>query len=89
MQPSSPFADPPSASLATVGAASSPAHSPSEEGFGYVGAGWRGGEALATSEGGVAPPKERWWHSLCAWGSDLDGGHTKASKQAGRTNPFE
>ncbi|BEJ18219.1 hypothetical protein CspHIS471_0704960 [Cutaneotrichosporon sp. HIS471] len=49
---------------------------------GYVGPGWRGGAAAADP----APRKERWWHSLCAWGADLDGGD---SNQAGRTNPME
>jgi hypothetical protein len=50
---------------------------------------------LDDEEGAVqevtAPAKpERWWHALCAWGSDLDGGHgRKTSNQAGRTNPFE
>lgn len=34
--------------------------------------------------------KERWWHSLCAWGSDLDGGHGgDPDGQGGRTNPYE
>lgn len=83
MNGSSPFADPPSLSNSTRNAASSPADSPVTDGFGYVGPGWRGGAAQAD----VTPPRhERWWHSLCAWGSDLDGGD---SKQAGRTNPME
>lgn len=37
-----------------------------------------------------AKPKERWWHALCAWGSDLDGGHGQdPDGQVGRTNPYE
>ncbi|KAK1925042.1 hypothetical protein DB88DRAFT_539817 [Papiliotrema laurentii] len=62
--------------------------------YGYVGAQWRGGAAA----GSPAQPKARraqgdkWWHALCAWGADLDGGHgdaNEAGDQAGRTNPFE
>ncbi|GMK59477.1 hypothetical protein CspeluHIS016_0800830 [Cutaneotrichosporon spelunceum] len=52
---------------------------------GYVGPGWRGGAASAKP----APRKERWWHSLCAWGADLDGGDNNQAGQAGRTNPME
>lgn len=50
---------------------------------GYVGPGWHGGAAATAT---TPPRKERWWHSLCAWGADLDGGD---SNQAGRTNPME
>ncbi|KAL1409707.1 hypothetical protein Q8F55_003703 [Vanrija albida] len=81
MQGSSPFADPPTAN----GHQAARTISSTREGdFGYAGAEWRGGEAAATAP----PQQERWWHSICSWGSDLDGGHGK-SKQAGRTNPFE
>ena len=94
---SSPFADPPSeppdkrrASLASIGTGS-PAQSPIENGFayGYAGPSWRGGAASQASNhrhGG-----DKWWHALCAWGSDLDGGgeEDQGDDQAGRTNPFE
>ena len=97
MQPSSPFADPPHTSQPLSAA---PLESPVEggAGFGYVGPGWRGGAAAVPTEDDeednqvqAPPPKpERWWHALCAWGNDLDGGHgKKTSKQAARTNPFE
>ena len=77
-----------------------------EQGFSYAGAGWKGGagaggrgyaqqrlgqgeqQAQATRAG--ARPKERWWHALCAWGNDLDGGHGQdPDGQVGRTNPYE
>lgn len=70
--------------------------SPSEAGFTYGGPGWRGGGAVAgagahslqSGHGEQGP--EKWWHSLCAWGKDLDGGHGEdVDGQAGRTNPFE
>jgi hypothetical protein len=84
MNPSSPFADP----------VNVPLESPMEggSGFGYAGPSWRGGAAAVPTSEDVLPPSkpERWWHSLCAWGADLDGGHgKKTSNQAGRTNPFE
>jgi hypothetical protein len=70
--------------------------SPSEAGFTYGGPGWRGGGAVAgaAAQGGqgghVEQGQEKWWHSLCAWGKDLDGGHGEdVDGQAGRTNPFE
>lgn len=70
--------------------------SPSEAGFTYGGPGWRGGGAVAGaaaqgSQGGrIEQGQEKWWHSLCAWGKDLDGGHGEdVDGQAGRTNPFE
>ncbi|RSH88058.1 uncharacterized protein EHS24_000585 [Apiotrichum porosum] len=96
MQRHGPFADPHSHSRRMT--ASSPLTSPIDEGgFGYAGPGWRGGAAVAgtsssTDSESTPPPSkpERWWHALCSWGSDLDGGHgNKASNQAGRTNPFE
>ncbi|WOO79735.1 uncharacterized protein LOC62_02G003251 [Vanrija pseudolonga] len=82
MHGSSPFADPPTANGHQ--AARTAGSSNRDGDFGYVGSEWRGGEAATN-----APPRqERWWHSICSWGNDLDGGHDK-SKQAGRTNPFE
>jgi len=73
-----------------------------DPGFDYAGPTWRGG-AAAAEEGNangndngeqsrlrkVLPDK--WWKALCAWGSDLDGGHENQDDggQAGRTNPFE
>ncbi len=95
----SPFADPSDlqnhrrASLASAGSGTSlsPMKSPIENNgfsYGYVGPAWRGGAASqvgATPEGG-----DKWWHALCAWGSDLDGAdENDQSGQAGRTNPFE
>ncbi|CAK9782295.1 hypothetical protein CC85DRAFT_282307 [Cutaneotrichosporon oleaginosum] len=71
MHSSSPFADP-------VDLPPTPT-----DADGYVGPRWRGGAAATEAP---APRKERWWHSLCAWGADLDGGD---SNQAGRTNPME
>ncbi|ORX39883.1 hypothetical protein BD324DRAFT_648503 [Kockovaella imperatae] len=57
--------------------------------YGYAGPAWRGGAPVQVDErahGGG----EKWWHALCAWGDDLDGGHAEgADDQAGRTNPFE
>lgn len=75
----------------------SPPHSPVDQGFSYNGPGWRGGGAGAGADqaqyGNVKQPvRERWWHALCSWGSDLDGGHEEGNRQggqAGRTNPFE
>ncbi|ORY23061.1 hypothetical protein BCR39DRAFT_550202 [Naematelia encephala] len=69
----------------------SPLNSPTE-GFTYGGPSWRGGEAAvdrpASQRGG-----DKWWHALCAWGEDLDGGFdgdgVDDGRQAGRTNPFE
>jgi len=86
-------------------ATSPPIQSPTDgEGFtyGYAGAGWRGGAGAVPPTGpdgalAVGPPPkpprgERWWHALCSWGDDLDGGHddqNEGRNQAGRTNPFE
>ncbi|WVR05227.1 hypothetical protein IAU60_002239 [Kwoniella sp. DSM 27419] len=77
----------------TGGIAQSPLVSPTDEaGFAYGGPTWRGGQASRAQEGD-APPQggEKWWHALCAWGTDLDGGHEGNGRgnQAGRTNPFE
>lgn len=86
---SSPFADPGSAAQSS-GQWDSPAQSPTTEGnVGYQGQNWRGGAAVA-EQTATPPKKEKWWHALCAWGNDLDGGHgSRSSNQAGRTNPFE
>ncbi|EIW69480.1 hypothetical protein TREMEDRAFT_62341 [Tremella mesenterica DSM 1558] len=64
---------------------------------GYAGPSWRGGAAI--QDQGVAQDVqdvnvgtgEKWWHALCSWGSDVDGGHgnDQLGGQAGRTNPFE
>ncbi|WVQ71698.1 hypothetical protein IAR50_001239 [Cryptococcus sp. DSM 104548] len=75
---------------------SSPAISPTEEtGFAYGGPTWRGGQgvrAQAIEEEAPRRGPDRWWHALCAWGDDLDGGHDVSESndgQKGRTNPFE
>ncbi|WWC90013.1 uncharacterized protein L201_004943 [Kwoniella dendrophila CBS 6074] len=95
----SPFADPPAAhhrrpslvSASSGGSTHSPLSSPTDGvGFAYGGPTWRGGQAVQQQE--EEPPKpDRWWHALCAWGSDLDGGHesNRQGGQVGRTNPFE
>ncbi|WVQ78280.1 hypothetical protein IAT38_000365 [Cryptococcus sp. DSM 104549] len=83
-------------------AGNSPLTSPTDStGFAYGGPTWRGGQAQAVADNAqegddVDPPRrrgpERWWHALCAWGDDLDGGHDDGNgrgNQAGRTNPFE
>ncbi|WVO13909.1 hypothetical protein L204_101533 [Cryptococcus depauperatus] len=71
----------------------SPATSPTEEtGFSYGGPTWRGGQAVQQHEEAPRKGPDRWWHALCAWGNDLDGGHDVKEGnggQAGRTNPFE
>ncbi|KAL7423969.1 hypothetical protein Q5752_001554 [Cryptotrichosporon argae] len=97
----SPFLDPePRLSSSTIRADPISPTSPTEAGFTYGGPGWRGGQAQAAaraSEQGARPTHnyreghgEKWWHALCAWGDDLDGGHgTDNGDQAGRTNPFE
>lgn len=62
--------------------------SPSDEtGFAYGGPTWRGGQAVQQQEDVARRGPDRWWHALCAWGDDLDGGHDVP--EAGRTNPFE
>lgn len=65
-------------------------------GFAYVGPGWRGGGGATDSPQVIEHEHaksggEKWWHALCSWGNDLDGGHGDDSLggQAGRTNPFE
>lgn len=89
MTGSSPFADPASMNSNRREASSSTFDSSVDSpvdgagNFGYAGPGWRGG---ATQVDPTPPRKEKWWHALCAWGADLDGGD---SKQAGRTNPME
>jgi len=75
----SPFADPQHARHESTSTA------PGSPSYGYAGAEWRGGA-------NAAPRPEKWWHALCSWGSDLDGGHDDVNEgrnQAGRTNPFE
>ena len=70
----------------------SPPQSPTDAqgySYGYAGPTWRGGAAVQVddrAEGG-----EKWWHALCGWGNELDGGAqaTDQDDQAGRTNPFE
>ncbi|WWC61118.1 uncharacterized protein I303_103696 [Kwoniella dejecticola CBS 10117] len=101
----SPFADPvsptPAAgssshnrrpSLVSGGSlAQSPLTSPTDGvGFAYGGPTWRGGQAVQQQEE-EQPKPDKWWHALCAWGSDLDGGHESNQQggQVGRTNPFE
>lgn len=49
-----------------------------------------GGAGMMVANGYQGEQKEKWWHALCAWGSDLDGGHGEdGDGQAGRTNPME
>ncbi|WWD15925.1 hypothetical protein CI109_100349 [Kwoniella shandongensis] len=82
-------------SLTTSTPTTSPLASPTDGvGFSYSGPTWRGGQAVQQDDGTAQlPPRrvEKWWHALCAWGSDLDGGHGDQvqGRQAGRTNPFE
>ena len=94
----SPFADPrpvnppdaPRFSHASMDSTDSslPKHSPNESSsltYGYAGPSWRGGAGI---QPGMARPDggDKWWHALCAWGTDLDGDD---DEQGGRTNPFE
>ncbi|WVW83060.1 hypothetical protein I302_105077 [Kwoniella bestiolae CBS 10118] len=106
-QQPSPFADPPPpapaagpsshhrrpslVSATSSGSAHSPLTSPTDgPGFAYGGPTWRGGQAVQQQEERQHKP-DRWWHALCAWGSDLDGGYdtNQQGGQVGRTNPFE
>ena len=96
---SSPFADPlpvnppsaPRISHVSMDSSDSflPAVHPSSEPnsltYGYAGPSWRGGAGIQSS---IARPEggDKWWHALCAWGTDLDG---DGDEQGGRTNPFE
>nr|XP_019013549.1 uncharacterized protein I206_01619 [Kwoniella pini CBS 10737]OCF52330.1 hypothetical protein I206_01619 [Kwoniella pini CBS 10737] len=76
---------------ASVGSTQSPLTSPTDGvGFAYGGPTWRGGQAVQQQEEEL-PKADKWWHALCAWGSDLDGGHESNQQggQVGRTNPFE
>ncbi|OXB38983.1 hypothetical protein LQV05_004107 [Cryptococcus neoformans] len=65
----------------------SPSSPTDETGFAYGGPTWRGGQAVQQRENVARKGPDRWWHALCAWGDDLDGGHDVP--EAGRTNPFE
>ncbi|AAW41712.1 hypothetical protein CNBB2640 [Cryptococcus deneoformans B-3501A] len=65
----------------------SPSSPTDETGFAYGGPTWRGGQAVQQRENVERRGPDRWWHALCAWGDDLDGGHDVP--EAGRTNPFE
>lgn len=65
----------------------SPISPTDEAGFAYGGPTWRGGQAVQQREEVARRGPDRWWHALCAWGDDLDGGHDVP--EAGRTNPFE
>lgn len=103
----SPFADPIDSShqeaadrrASIASSSTSPAlRTPIESGgYGYAGAGWRGGDAaVGGAQGDQGRPKnstgEKWWHALCSWGNDLDGGYddpNEGRNQAGRTNPNE
>lgn len=94
MQGSSPFAGAGERSPSNSPSPTTPTTSQrfgGDHNYGYVGPGWRGGAgAPASADQPVVQPRvEKWWHALCAWGNDLDGGHTNRSNQAGRTNPFE
>ncbi|KAK6902955.1 hypothetical protein L486_08302 [Kwoniella mangroviensis CBS 10435] len=103
----SPFADPPPpapvagssshhrrpslVSATSSGSAQSPLTSPIDgPGFAYGGPTWRGGQAVQQQEE-ENRKSDKWWHALCAWGSDLDGGYdaNQQGGQVGRTNPFE
>jgi hypothetical protein len=89
-----PFLHRSSASIHTEGNSPDP-------GFDYAGPAWNGGAAAAeegNANGNGAEQSrlrkvlpDKWWKALCAWGSDLDGGHDNQDDggQAGRTNPFE
>ncbi|WRT67157.1 uncharacterized protein IL334_004123 [Kwoniella shivajii] len=93
----SPFSDPPPPAPIAGSAhrrsssTGSPLASPTDGvGFAYSGPTWRGGQAVQQQEE-EPPGPEKWWHALCAWGSDLDGGYDTNQRggQVGRTNPFE
>lgn len=102
----SPFADPAERfsedAFGRRGSLASSSHSPpiqtpvDNTGYGYVGAQWRGGAAAAGTGAEHGEPRptrgEKWWHALCSWGQDLDGGYddpNEGRNQAGRTNPNE
>ncbi|WVQ98741.1 hypothetical protein IAU59_005872 [Kwoniella sp. CBS 9459] len=80
-------------SASSGGSAHSPINSPTETGgFSYGGPTWRGGQAAQVQDDDAqSRTGDKWWHALCAWGNDLDGGHAGNDRgnQAGRTNPFE
>ncbi|KAK8869802.1 hypothetical protein IAR55_000370 [Kwoniella newhampshirensis] len=93
--PAHSYTSPRRPSLTSGDSAASPLASPTDGvGFSYGGPTWRGGQAVQQEDGSPHSSRlvgDKWWHALCAWGADLDGGHDDEvqGRQAGRTNPFE